>query len=411
MAKTRIAILNSHPIQYFAPLYAFLNAAPDLDITALYLSDTSIRGVRDPGFDREVKWDIDLLAGYHSVFLGKAAHTRVPAGFMSLIAPEVWDEVRSGHYDVLWLYGHNYAANHIAFAAAKSRKMPVMMRGETHLGLGRQGLRAMLRRPVMGAFYGLCDSCLAIGTANAEFYRAMGVPDSKIFLVPYSVDNDRFIAAAQLGAKDRRAARAELGIADDAPVILYASKLQRRKHPDGLIRAAHKLATEKLKFHLVFVGAGEMNAELADLVARLGMSNVVFRGFVNQSELPRVYAACDLFVLPSENEPWGLIVNEVMCAGLPVVVSEEVGCVADLVKHGENGFTFPAGDVDRLAAALRPLVQDPNLRKRMSEAAVRRISGWGYQHCLEGVRDAVRYLGASSQADVTMLERTGRAEP
>src|SRR5262245_63496501 len=111
----------------------------------------------------------------------------VPGGFMSLIAPEVWDEVRSGRYDVLWLHGHNYAANHIALGAAKSRRMPVMMRGDSHLGLARTRLKAMFRRPVMGAFYGLCDCCLAIGTANAEFYRAMGVPDEKIFLVPFSV--------------------------------------------------------------------------------------------------------------------------------------------------------------------------------------------------------------------------------
>jgi glycosyltransferase involved in cell wall biosynthesis len=294
---------------------------------------------------------------------------------------------------VLWLNGHNYAANHIALAAAKSRKMPVMMRGETHLGLRRQGLKAVFRRPVMSAFYRLCDCCLAIGASNTKFYRAMGVPESKIFLVPYAVDNDRFISAARLGTKDRLAARAEFGIADDAPIILYASKLQRRKHPDDLIWAAHRLACENIKFHLVFVGAGEMLGELMHLVAKLKMSNVYFRGFVNQSELPRVYAACDLFVLPSQNEPWGLIVNEVMCAGLPVVVSDEVGCVADLVKHGANGFTFPAGNVEALAVALRLSVQDSSLRKRMSEAAVQRISDWSYQQCLEGVRAALHSLG------------------
>src|SRR6476469_4232978 len=89
---TRIAVLNSHPIQYFAPLYAYLNAAPDIEVTALYLSDFSIRGGKDPGFGRDVKWDLDLLAGYRSVFLGDAARTREPGGFWSLVAPEVWNE-------------------------------------------------------------------------------------------------------------------------------------------------------------------------------------------------------------------------------------------------------------------------------------------------------------------------------
>ena len=109
--RTRIAVLNSHPIQYFAPLYIYLNKSPDLEVTALYLSDFSIRGGKDAGFGREVKWDVDLLAGYRSVYLGKAAQRREPAGFWSLVAPQVWNELHSGRYDVLWLHGHNYAAN------------------------------------------------------------------------------------------------------------------------------------------------------------------------------------------------------------------------------------------------------------------------------------------------------------
>ena len=178
---TRIAVLNSHPIQYFAPLYAYLNAAPDLDVTALYLSDFSIRGGKDAGFGRDVKWDLDLLAGYRSVFLGDAARTREPAGFWSLVAPQVWNELRSGRYDVLWLHGHNYAANLIALMAAKTAGLPVMMRGETHLGLPCDGIKSILRQPLMGALYRSCDRLLAIGSANAAFYRAMGVPDHKIF--------------------------------------------------------------------------------------------------------------------------------------------------------------------------------------------------------------------------------------
>src|SRR6516164_5960899 len=113
----RIAVLNSHPIQYFAPLYAYLNAAPDLDVTALYLSDVSIRGGKDAEFGRDVKWDLDLLAGYRSVFVGSAARTREPGGFWSLATPQVWSELRSGRYDVLWLHGHNYAANLLALMA------------------------------------------------------------------------------------------------------------------------------------------------------------------------------------------------------------------------------------------------------------------------------------------------------
>src|SRR6266540_577901 len=234
---TRIAVLNSHPIQYFAPLYAYLNRAPDLEVKALYLSDFSIRGGRDSGFGRSVKWDLDLLNGYRSVFLGKAARTREPGGFWSLVAPQVWNELRSGSYDVLWLHGHNYAANLIALMAAKTAGLPVMMRGETHLGLPRDGIKSTLRRPVIGALYRSCDRFLAIGSANAAFYRAMGVPDRKIFLVPYSVDNDRFVHSANLTANHKTEVRKRYNVPADRPSVLYAAKFTERKRPLDLLHA------------------------------------------------------------------------------------------------------------------------------------------------------------------------------
>ena len=141
MAATpcRVAVLNSHPIQYFAPLYAHLNRDPELDVTALYCSDISLRGGMDPGFGQAVKWDVDLLDGYRSVFLGEHARQRVPGGFWSLVCPEVWSEVRSGRYDAVWLHGYAYAADLIALVAARTRGLPVFYRSETHLGLTRSG--------------------------------------------------------------------------------------------------------------------------------------------------------------------------------------------------------------------------------------------------------------------------------
>src|SRR5581483_7694330 len=127
----RVAILNSHPIQYFAPLYSFLNKK-NIEIVALYCSDYSMRGAVDPGFGREVKWDIDLLQGYTSVFLGAKARHRVPAGFFSLICPEVWREVAVGKFDAIILHGHQYAVNVVAFLAAKFYQVPVFVKTDTH---------------------------------------------------------------------------------------------------------------------------------------------------------------------------------------------------------------------------------------------------------------------------------------
>jgi glycosyltransferase involved in cell wall biosynthesis len=390
---TRIAVLNSHPIQYFAPLYAYLNTAPDLQVTALYLSDFSIRGGRDVGFGQEVKWNLDLLAGYQSVFLGDAAKTREPAGFWSLIALQVWNELRSGNYDVLWLHGHNYAANLIALMAAKSAGVPVMMRGETHLGLPSGRIKSFLRRPVMGALYRLCDRLLAIGSANAAFYRAMGVSKNKIFLVPYCVDNERFVRSATLDAQQRLDVRKRFGVPVDRPVVLYAAKFIPRKRPGDVLEAVRHLKSNTDRpFTVLMVGSGELEHQLRAFCAEHALDNVVFTGFVNQSELPTLYGASDVFVLPSEHEPWGLAVNEAMCASLPIVVSRELGCVADLVHDGVNGYTPVAGDVAGLADALQRLIADEGLRRQQGQASLARILQWGYPDCLDGIRKALAGL-------------------
>jgi len=390
---TRIAVLNSHPIQYFAPLYAYLNAAPDLDVTALYLSDFSIRGGRDVGFSQDVTWDLDLLAGYRSVFLGDAAHTREPEGFWSLIAPQVWRELRSGRYDVLWLHGHQYAANLIALMAAKTAGLPVMMRGETHLGLSCRGIKSILRRPLLGMLYRACDRLLAVGSANAAFYRAMGVSDQNIFLVPYSVDNDRFVQSVNLTNDQRAEVRKRYNVPADRPSVLYAAKFTRRKRPNDLLDAARRLKMETVcPFSVIMAGSGELEQELRTFCAAHGLDNVVFTGFVNQTELPALYAASDVFVLSAQDEPWGLAVNEAMCASLPVVVSREVGCVADLVRDGLNGYTPEAGDIEGLARALRRLIEDEGLRRRQGQASLARILQWGYGQSLEGIRSALAGL-------------------
>jgi glycosyltransferase involved in cell wall biosynthesis len=405
---TRIAVLNSHPIQYFAPLYAYLNASPDLDVTALYLSDFSIRGGKDAGFAQEVKWDLDLLAGYRSVFLGESARTREPQGFWSLVAPQVWNELRSGRYDVLWLHGHNYAANLIALAAAKTVGLPIMMRGETHLGLPCDGWKSILRRPLMGALYRACDRLLAIGSANAAFYRAMGVPDHKIFLVPYSVDNDRFVRSANLTNHQKAEVRRRYNVPADRPSVLYAAKFTRRKRPDDLLEATRRLKLETDRpFTVVMAGSGELEQQLRTFCTEHALDNVVFTGFVNQLELPALYAASDVFVLPAENEAWGLAVNEAMCASLPVVVSREIGCVADLVRDGVNGYTPEAGDVAGLADALQRLIEDDDLRRRQGRESLARVQQWGYQQCLESLRSALAGLQFRASAGNPLLATNG----
>ena len=231
----------------------------------------------------------------------------------------------------------------------------------------------------------LIDRFLAIGTRNAAYWRALGVPERKIVLMPYAVDNDFFAARRDADVSELRRS---LDIPDGAPVILYASKMQARKYPDHLLEAFRRLPSGMARTpYLVFVGDGEMRGEIERRSA--GMDNVRILGFKGQQELPAYYRLCDVFVLPSVRETWGLVVNEAMNLGKAIIVSDQVGCGADLVRDGENGYVFPAGDIDALSRALHAVVADHDRAARMGRRSLEIIGGWDFEADVRGLRRAI----------------------
>jgi glycosyltransferase involved in cell wall biosynthesis len=209
------------------------------------------------------------------------------------------------------------------------------------------------------------------------------------FLMPYAVDNSWF--AQRAAAMDPNKLRAELQLTSGRPVILFASKLQTRKHADHLLEAYARLcanARNPLPY-LLIVGDGEERARLEARARELALEGVRFLGFRNQSELPALFALADVFVLPSRHEPWGLIVNEAMASGCAVIVSDEVGAHADLVTDGVEGFVFPVGDIDALTSALASVLSSPEQTQRMRQAAKARIASWDFEADVRGLRQAL----------------------
>lgn len=385
----RLAILASHPIQYFAPLYRRLAQEPAVDLTVYFCSRQGLESRLDRGFGRPVQWDTPLVDGYEHRFLGNIRQSDNVGGFFSLANPGIIRELARGRYDALWVHGHNYATNLAAIAAAKLLGIPVLMRGETHPGLTRAVWKETVRRPLMQIFYHhLVDGFLSIGTRNESYYTSHGVRPDQIFRVPYVVDNSFFAR----GEPDRERIRGELGLPSDLPVVLFASQLAPRKRLAELLEAYRRLRAEGMRLGLLVVGSGPEEERLRRVVRDLAIPDVIWAGFRNQSELPALYAASDVFVFPSVQEPWGLVLNEAMSAGLPVIVSEEIGAAADLVRHGESGFLFPGGDVDALTERLRLLVQNPDLRRTMGERSRQIMENWDIERCVQGVLAALRYV-------------------
>ncbi|PKP72146.1 MAG: glycosyltransferase family 1 protein [Alphaproteobacteria bacterium HGW-Alphaproteobacteria-5] len=385
----RVCVVNSHPIQYYAPFYAHLARDAEIELEVFYLSDASLRGAVDPGFGRTVKWDIDLLAGYQHRFVGRSYRTVIPAGFFSLVTPELFGAIYRGKFDVVTIHGYAHAANLIAIAAARLSGARIFFRCDTNAVLAKKKRQSLAKRLFVKGVFAACHTMLTIGTRNREFYRWMGVPERKLVQVPFSVDNRRFFAASRLSAAERADIRGSLGIRDDRPALLFVSKFMPGKRPDLLVEAAGQLAGEGHGLHLVMAGSGDMEGELRRLAETFPQLPVSFPGFVNQSEMPRLLAACDVLIFPSTIDQWGLIVNEAMAVGMPVVVGADAGCAPDLVEDGINGYIVPSNDLDALRQALGRLVIDAGLRREMAKASLDMIETWSFRESHDGWREAL----------------------
>ncbi len=185
--------------------------------------------------------------------------------------------------------------------------------------------------------------------------RSLGLPDDRVTLTPYVVDNDWWLA--QSAGVDRTAVRASWGAGPEDTVVLFCAKLQLWKRPSDLLRAFAKAQPER--GFLVFAGEGPLRASLHAEATTLGVDGrVEFLGFANQTQLPAIYSSADLMVLPSQYDAFGVVVNEAMFCGCPVAASDHVGAARDLIEHGRTGFVYPCGDIDALAAILRQALQD-----------------------------------------------------
>jgi glycosyltransferase involved in cell wall biosynthesis len=393
---SRVLLVSSHVIQYAAPVFRLMGQRSDLDILVAYCSLQGVEPGPDPEFNVQVKWDVPLLEGYPWKHIPNRSPCPRLGQFFGLINTGLWSLVRKGKFDAVVVYGYAYLSFWIAILAAKSAGVPLILATDSvRLYSPRQGWwwKRWLKQPIVRFIYRrVADIVLVPSTATRQFIQSLGVPDDRIAFSHYTVDNRYFEQGA--AGVDRNAVRRSWGIPPDAFVILFCAKLAPWKRPQDLLAAfaaAQNGGGAALPTpYLVFAGEGSLRSRLETEARALGVEDRVrFLGFVNQSKLSEVYCASDVLVLPSAHEPWGLVVNEAMACGLPVVVSDRVGARLDLVIHGETGEVYPVGDVQSLARTLRTLLSDCAQMKRMGAAARKRIETWSYRESLEGFVEAV----------------------
>ena len=384
----RLAIVLSHPTQYYSPWFRWLAAHTEVQLRVFYLWDFGITRQRDPKFRTELKWDVDLLSGYDSELVPNRARHPGTERFGGLRNPSLFRQIRAWGASAILVFGYNHATHLQLIGQARLARIPLLFRGDSHL-LGREhfrGPKAWLLRWLYRQF----AAVTYVGAANRDYFRTLGVPDSRLFFAPHSVDAEHFqpTPARQQAAQELRQ---QLGLSDRR-IVLFAGKLVPEKQPAALLQAFGAVADPR-KHALVFVGEGSEKARLQETAATSPLAPAIrFLPFANQSEMPVRYLMGDVFCLPSGGlyETWGLAVNEAMHMGRPCLVSDRVGCQRDLITDGDTGWVFRAEDAAHLRQKLTEALQAdlPPMTPRISA----RIAGYTYAQTTAGVLAALASL-------------------
>jgi len=389
----RLAYFVTHPIQYQAPLLKRIARERDIDLRVFFCSNISVHGYSDKGFGGlRVKWDTPLLDGYSYEFL-PGFRKNDTLSFATPLNYGIWSRLSEGGFDAVWTHGYyNFNCLHAMFAARLLR-IPVILRSEAPLSdHTRPATTRIAKRLFFMMMKHVIHSLACIGEAHREYWIRYLGEDMPILFMPYAVDNQYFSNQAAQASHQREELREQLGLKPGFPIFLFVSKLQARKRCIDLVEAFLGLSQghdTEVPAYLLIIGDGDERASIERRIRKAASANIQMLGFRNQSELPRFFDLCDVFVLPSMNEQWGLVVNEVLNAGRAVALSNEVGCHLDLVEDGVNGFIFPPQNVEALRMILRQFIADPALAAAMGREGLKKIGAYSFEQDVYGLRQAL----------------------
>lgn len=361
----RLAVVMSHPTQHFVPVYRALAANKDVQLQVFYLASNGVQATQDPEFGRTVQWDIPMTKGYPHTFVGqnkvlkKFSLTEMDYRQINLALADFQPEL-------VWLHGYASLANW-RVVMAKPCNTAIVYTSDSNLADPRKPFRRFWKTAVVKTFFNRCDHFLSISDANRRYLKHYNVDSRKINDAPFPIDMAYWAKArGQLPENSSSRLRQKLSIATDATVFLFAGKLVAHKRAIDVVRAMLEIRHENV--HAVIVGSGPEQANLRQELDLHGLdSRVTMVGFINQTELPRYFDACDVLVFPSSREPYGAIAAEVLPFALPIIATDNIGAIGAAIIVGKNALVYKAGEARALAAHMRTLATDENVRRRLGE--------------------------------------------
>lgn len=368
MEEKSIAIVVSHPIQHWTPVYKHLADSDNVRLKVFFVAENGAYDYFDAQFNRTVKWDVPLVEGYDHKFL-IPGNVIDDYGFRTVDFSEINSELEEFSPDLVWINGYAALINwRIVFNRIRNYK--IVFTSDSNLDDKRSSFTKLVKHVVVSWFFKRCDFFLSCGPRNREYLEHYGVRSSDIVDSNYPINNAYFNSQRIKIAPDQiDVLKDSLGIASDHKVLLFSGKLIEHKRAQDAIEAMTFL--KDLKVSLLVMGSGSQESRLRDKVQSLGLDNrVKFLGFVNQGELVQYFLLSDLLVFPSSKEPFGAIASEVLQFGLPIVASKNIGAVGASIIPGKNSLIYECGDVEQLAQRIRDIVLDDNLYEELSAGSV-----------------------------------------
>jgi glycosyltransferase involved in cell wall biosynthesis len=375
----KLAIVITHPIQYYVPVFQRLSQL--LTLKVFYTEGQQAINKFDTGFEQRIKWDIPLLSGYEFEFLKNISPYSGTSHFLGVINTAAVKSIQQFKPTTLLIYGWANPS-HLNLIHFFHNKVSIMFRGDSRLLEGESWLKKAVKTALLNWIYNRVNTSFYVGSLNKEYFKSYGPPKMKLVYAPHAIDNARFEKDQDSGSRDLRR---NFKIPQTDILILFAGKHIQIKDPTILLRAFCDLKPAHV--HLLFVGSGPLTASLRLYAAAQEAGRFVhFLPFQNQSKMPTMYKACDLFCMPTKNpgETWGLAINEAMAAGRGILCSDQVGAAKDLVDDS-NGAIFRAEDLADLKEKLTALLVSKATLKVLGQRSAQRIKRWSLDKQVEQI--------------------------
>ena len=357
-------------------MFELLQQRNNIDLHVFYTWGKEVlQNKFDPGFEREIVWDIPLLNGYSYTFLENVAADKGSHHFKGIQNPGIIKAIEHYKPDAILVYGWAFQS-HLKVLKYFKHKIPLLFRGDSTLLNKLNPVKKIVRNFFLRWVYSKIDLALYAGSNNKEYFKSAGIKEDQLLFVPHAVDNKRFhewsVNHPDAGSRFRQ----ELGILDKDFIFLFAGKLEKVKDPQ-LLLSAFLDGKFNRQVHLVFVGDGNLKAILKQNAN--AAQNIHFTGFINQSRIPEIYSNSDVVILPSISETWGLVINEAMACLKPVIISDQCGCAVDLVKNDINGYIFRTGDKKDLLTKMKKILEKGIVIQSMGLASFNIIKEFSYE--------------------------------